>query len=135
VTSARLALGTDAVIDQGDARTAELPASRAVLLFDVLHMLPYEDQDRILARVVAALEPGGVLILREADASGGWRFQVIRVANRLKGVFEGDLRRRLCFRSAGEWVRTLEQRGFEVRLFPLDQETPLANILLQARRV
>jgi uncharacterized protein (DUF2062 family) len=127
------ALAGHAVVDQGDIRTFDLPPTRAVLMFDVLHMLPYEEQDKLLARIVKALEPGGVLILREADAAGGWRFRIIHIGNWLKGLWEGDPGRRFCFRSTSGWTERLEALGLTVRVFPLDERTPFANILIEAR--
>ena len=59
---------------------------RVVLLFDVLHMLRPPEQETLLATVSAALEPGGVVLIREADASGGWRFAVVRFGNRVKAL-------------------------------------------------
>ena len=131
---ARRALGRDAIVETGDIRTFELAPARAVLLFDVLHMLPYEEQDRVLARIAGALEPGGVLILREADASGGWHFRLTHVGNWLKGVVEGNPARRFYFRTLGGWAARLEELGFAVHSISLEQHTPFANVLIEARR-
>jgi uncharacterized protein (DUF2062 family) len=128
------ALQGEAIVDAGDARTFDLPAVRAVLLFDVLHMLPYDQQDRILTRVVSALEPGGVLVVREANAAGGWRMRVIQLANWCKGLFEGDPGRRFHFRSTREWIARFGQLGLTVRACPLDEHAPMANVLFEARR-
>jgi uncharacterized protein (DUF2062 family) len=131
--SARQALGDGGIIEDGDVCSFDLPVSRAVLLFDVLQMLPYEAQSDVLARIAASLEPGGVLIIREADRSGGWRFHIVHAANWVKGVFEGTFRRRFCFCSAAEWTKRLESLGFAVRCFSLSEDTQLANVLIEAR--
>jgi uncharacterized protein (DUF2062 family)/SAM-dependent methyltransferase len=128
------ALAGDAVVEAGDVRTFDLPPARAVLLFDVLHMLPYEEQDAVLARIAGALEPGGVLILREADAAHGWRFRVIHIGNWLKGIFEWVPGRRFYFRSTDGWVACLEELGFVVHPYSLEEYTPVANVLIEARR-
>jgi uncharacterized protein (DUF2062 family) len=132
--SARQALGGAGIIEEGNVCSFDLPMSRAVLLFDVLQMIPYGAQDALLARVAGTLEPGGVLIVREADRSGGWRFRVVQAANWLKGVFEGTLRRRFYFRSTKEWTERLESLGFVVQCFSLSEATRLANVLIEARR-
>ena len=41
------------------------------MILDVLHYNDYASQERILARVRAALAPGGVLLMRIGDADGG----------------------------------------------------------------
>src|SRR5688572_10173813 len=66
---ARAALGSDAEIVETDARTLSAGTARVVLLFDVLHMMPRPDQDALLAAAVRALEPGAMIVVREADAS------------------------------------------------------------------
>jgi uncharacterized protein (DUF2062 family)/trans-aconitate methyltransferase len=134
VRSARQALGEDATIGEADVRGVDIPRTDAILLFDVLHMLPREAQDELLARIARSLEPGGVLIIREADRAGGWRFRVISVANWMKGVCEGTLRRRFHFRSLAEWTEALTACGFSVRCFSLREHTVLANVLIEARK-
>ena len=54
-------------------------------------MMPQADQDALLAAAVGALEPGGVILVREADASAGWRFQAVRIGNRLTALASGRL--------------------------------------------
>ena len=134
VASGREALGEDATIEEADVCGVDIPRSDAVLLFDVLHMLSRDAQDALLARIAASLAPGGVLIIREADRAGGWRFRVIPVGNWLKGVFEGTLRRRFHFRSAAEWTQALAALGFAVRCISLRERTALANVLIVGRK-
>jgi SAM-dependent methyltransferase len=75
-----------ATIETLDLSEASLPRCEAVLLLDVLHLMAADKQDRLLEGVARALTPGGVLVLREADASGGWRFRMVRLGNRLRAL-------------------------------------------------
>ena len=134
VASARQALGEAGTIEEADVRAVALPRSDAVLLFDVLQMMHYDAQDQLLARIASSLAPGGVLVVREADRAGGWRFCAIHLFNWLKGVFEGTFTRRFYFRAEAEWTGRLEALGFAVRCFSLRDRTPLANVLIEARR-
>ena len=131
---ARQALGAEARIDVADLSEATLPSARAVLLLDVLHYLPAEAQKDLLARIAAALEPGGALLLRDADAAGGWRFTATRIQERLCALARRHWRQRFHYRSAVEWRQLLEDLGFEVDLTPMAEGTPYANVLLTARR-
>jgi uncharacterized protein (DUF2062 family)/SAM-dependent methyltransferase len=126
---ARAALGADAVILEGDARDVMPPACDAVLFFDVLHMLPEADQDRILDVLADRLGDGGVMLVREADAAAGWRFLAVRAGNRLKAFAFGHWRQRFHFRSAGEWTRAFAARGFDVAAQATGQGTPFGNVL------
>ena len=75
------------------------------------------------------------MILREADASGGWRFRAVQTVNWLVRAVRGQWRRRFYFRTATEWCRHLTQMGFEVSIQPMNRGTPFANVLLYARRI
>jgi uncharacterized protein (DUF2062 family) len=130
---ARAALGADAEILEADARTLAAGACRIVLLFDVLHMMPLHDQDALLATAVSALEPGGVILVREADASAGWRFQAVRVGNRLTALASGAWRQPLAFRTVGEWRECFSRLGLDVEGAPASAGTPFANHLFRLR--
>ena len=127
---ARRVLGDGAEIIAADARTERLPTARTILVFDVLHMMPAADQEALLRGLVAALEPGGVLLLREADAGAGWRFQAVNIANRLKALAFGYSSNGFCFRTAAQWQTLLETLGLGVELQPMGQGTPYGNVLL-----
>ncbi|HEY7058934.1 MAG TPA: DUF2062 domain-containing protein [Vicinamibacterales bacterium] len=125
------ALNGRATIVAGDARTVSLPPCDAVLLFDVLHMVPHGDQEDLLRRVSASLRPGGVLLVREADAGAGSTFRMVRIGNRLKAIVVGRWRQRFAFRTHGDWIDLLCRHGFEVTARPASTGTPFANLLLR----
>ena len=93
VRTARTALGEEAEIREEDLATFDPPACRIAVLLDVLHFLPFDDQERLLRRVAAAIEPGGSLILREPDAAAGARFALTRFAGRLFAILRGRRKR------------------------------------------
>ena len=132
--TAREALGDNAEIETADLRTAALPAAKAILLLDVLHYLPAADQEALLAKVAAALVPGGVVLIREADAAAGWRFTATRLQERLAAVLRGHWRQRFHYRSAGEWRELLAEQGLTVGMQPMGMGTPYANVLLTGQR-
>jgi hypothetical protein len=132
---ARAALGSDAEILEMDARTISPGTCRVILLFDVLHMMPRADQDAMLAAAVRALEPGGIILLREADASAGWRFQAVRFGNRLTALASGAWHQRFAFRTLDEWRACFSRHGLEVEGAPAGAGTPFANHLFRLRAV
>jgi SAM-dependent methyltransferase len=134
VRAAQRALGERACIEQRDLRDAVLPSCSAVIILDVLLYFAPTEQLRVLERVVRALEPGGVLLLREADAGAGLRFEVTRWSERLLEAARGRFRDGLCYRQAGEWSALLETLGFAVSSAPMSAGTPFANWLFVARR-
>jgi len=132
--AARLALHGEAVIETADLRDADFPPSRVVLLLDVLHYLPADAQEELLARAARALERGGLLLLRDANADGGWRFTATRLQERLSALARRHFRQRFHYRGLAEWRRILEALGFEVETEPMSEGTPYANVLIRARR-
>ena len=122
-----------ATIETLDLSEASLPPCRAVLLLDVLHLMTAEAQDRLLEDVARALTPGGVLVVREADASGGWRFRMVRLGNRLTALVQGRFGRHFSFRAAGAWTAKLKSLGFEVARLTPNRGGPFANFVVYAR--
>jgi uncharacterized protein (DUF2062 family) len=81
----RLLAGLQVHVETGDARAATLGQPEVITLLDVLHYSPLLEQQRWLDRCVAALAPGGVLLVRELDpgSKGVWAPRLERVAVRL----------------------------------------------------
>jgi SAM-dependent methyltransferase len=129
---ARHALEGDAEVIEGDARSVALDRARAVLLFDVLHLLPTADQELLIASLAARLEPGGVLLVREADTGGGWRFAAVHAGNRFKAFVTGTWRRQEFHpRTTSAWRDCFARHGFLVDVRPMGEGTPFANVLFR----
>jgi SAM-dependent methyltransferase len=133
---ARYALGDAAQVQAADALEAALPpAIDVVAIFDVLHLMDRAAQVPMVTRLAAAMRPGALLLVREADASAGWRFRMVRFGNRITALLRGRWRAQFAFRSAAEWQALLAELGFEVSVAPMGEGTPFANVLLVARRL
>ncbi|MBK7864045.1 MAG: DUF2062 domain-containing protein [Archangiaceae bacterium] len=132
VDLARKLLQDRAQIDQADARTIDPGQPDALVLLDVLHYCPPDEQRAWLSRLVAALAPGGVLVLRELDpaenrtsekieqqaVSAGW--------NKGAGVFPWPI---------SQLIAHLESLGLEVTRTPKAGKGVFkANALVVARR-
>ena len=115
------------------AGLAILPA-KAVTLLDVLHYLPAHEQENLVRRAGEALEPGGVILIREPDTALPVRFLVTRVGERLCSMMRGEWRRRLHYRSTEAWCALLERQGLSVETRPSWRNTPFANVLIRCRR-
>jgi len=128
---AREALHGDATILETDARQLNPAAARAVLLFDVLHLMSVDEQEQLLAGIARAIEPAGVVLVREADASAGWRFSAVRIGNRLKAWTAGTWRQRFHFRPRAAWVECFNRHGFDAEVRPMGAGTPFGNVLFR----
>ena len=136
VAIANTALGDKASIQQGDIRTADFPpCSDVIIILDVLMYMQPTEQRLVLQRVAQSLPAGGVLLLREANAAGGWRFHATRMAEQILSLLRGQGWPSLHYRSETEWITLLEELGFSVKCLPMSQGTPFANVLFRAKRV
>ena len=133
VARARAACGAPAIFIQADMRHADFGDADVVVMLDVLHYVEAAVQDAILERVRAALSPGGVLLLRVADAGRGWRFALTDWTDRMAMRARGHRFDRLHSRPAAAWRERLAGLGFRVGEQPMSAGTPFANVLLVAR--
>lgn len=117
----------------GDMCRTDLCGYDAITILDVLHYIPYAQQDVLLDQIRAALEPGGLLVTRIGNAQGGWRFRVSQWVDLIMANAQGHRIRSMYCRPLAEWIRTLEARGFSVTAQPMSEGTPFANVLLVAR--
>jgi uncharacterized protein (DUF2062 family)/SAM-dependent methyltransferase len=131
---ARTALGPDAEIIEQDARSIALDSYSVVVLFDVLHLMSARDQEAVVTAMAASLEPGGVILLRDADASAGWRFATVRIGNHLKAFINGDWRPTFHFRTTAEWLQCFDRLGLDAAVQPMGSGTPFANVLFRLTR-
>jgi uncharacterized protein (DUF2062 family)/trans-aconitate methyltransferase len=134
VSVAREALGEDARVECADLVDWQPPRCRAAILLDVLHYLPDDAQDALLGRIAAALEPGGFVILREADAVGSRAYRLTAAAERLRAVLRGHPRQRFWFRPVADLAARLEHLGLVVERQAMSEGTPFENHLVTARR-
>src|SRR4029077_8400783 len=74
VQTARRALGDGAQVDVRNLLAFDFPPCSVVVMLDVLMYVDWREQLRVLEKAAAALEPGGLLLLRETDADAGPAF-------------------------------------------------------------
>lgn len=135
VQLARRALGGSVQVDLRDLRDADFQPCSVIVLLDVLLYLGRAEQGRVIAEAAAALEPGGLLLLREADAGAGFAFRVTQWGERIAGALRGEFGQQLHYRSAVHWLAELAGRRFEVSAAPMSGGTPFANVLFVARKI
>lgn len=99
---------------------------------DVIYLLKFEDQDRLMAQCYERLPLGGTLTLKFTDTVPKWKhclalFQE-SVAVHLFGISKaGD--RRFYYRSSTEIQEKLGQLGFSVKTTRLDRWRPYADVV------
>lgn len=128
---ARRLLGEKAEVVSADARSVELGSPDAIVLLDVLHYNPVEEQRGWVERCVKALAPGGVLVVRELDLERGVTAtrveeRAVRTGwNKGGGVFTHPI---------GELHAWLSSLGLEVTRTPVGRGLFRANSMLVATK-
>ena len=131
---ARTATRDAVAIETEDLAGYDPPPAEVVLLLDVLHYMLADQQVALIRRVSATIPRGGLLLVREPDASLGLRFLWTRLSERLCAVFRLRGRQPFCYRSGEEWCKLLGDLGFETVRSEMWSGTPFGNVLIEARK-
>jgi len=115
---------------QADILEQELGTCDAVVILDVLYLIPYVKQEEIISRCRELLRPGGLLLIKTTDKRPRWKylwayFQEI-LAVKLLGITMGH---ELYFRESGDFVGLLERLGFRVRVERIDRGYPYPHVM------
>lgn len=131
----RAGVGLDASFAALDVRKADGDPADTVLLIDVLHYLPTDAQDALLARAATLVKPGGRLVVRDATAGAGWRSAFTLFVEWISMRIRFNLGERITLRHVErEVVPLLEEKGLRCTVTPCWRGTPFANVLLVAER-
>jgi trans-aconitate methyltransferase len=134
VRAARLALaGLDASVQVADVRTYPVPDAGLILIIDLLQYLEPDDQRAVLERCAASLRPGGILLVREPDTAGRWRWWVTRALD-IAALRTGGSGTHPRYQSAAAFTEILERAGLSVSVQTHRNVLPLTHIVIQARR-
>lgn len=134
VASGRLASADLAAVElvAADLRGYALPGADAVVLADVLHYWPLEEQRAILRRAAAALGPGGRLFVRETDRRArSWLTRALEGIAVRTGWNRGP---GLTYRTEEELRQELEQLGLRCECAEASSTVHQGNVLLWGRR-
>jgi len=134
VARGNLALGGEGVVERGDLRVAPLPPGDVVVLMDVLHYLEPDAQDRLLKRIVQALDPRGLLLTRVGDPTAGFAAAFSWGLDQAVAVARGQGLHRFHRRTIAAWTQALERHGLAVTAEPMNGGRLFANVLLVGRK-
>jgi 2-polyprenyl-3-methyl-5-hydroxy-6-metoxy-1,4-benzoquinol methylase len=137
IKRANIALSTlanPAAAEQGDMCSADFKQCDVTVILDVLHYVSYDAQIDVLKRVYSALSPNGVMLLRVGDAAAGWPFKMSNWVDAVVTTLRGHRLSKLYCRPLTQWLKVLNDIGFEVQALPMSEGTLFANVMLLARK-
>lgn len=105
----------------------ELPACQGIALIDVMHYLEADAQEALLDRCVQALEPGGVIVLRDPDPDGRLKFDLTRAHEGFATRFGLTHAQVGQYRRGAEWSFQMRLRGLATEVLPLKRMSPYAD--------
>lgn len=117
----------------GDMRETDMNDADVIAILDVLHYIPYQEQDSMLDHIRKALGNNGLFITRVGNAGSGLRFMTSQIVDFCISFAQGHRMARMWCRPLDEWISALESRGFEVQAIPMSDKTPFANVMLVSR--
>lgn len=120
-------------IEQGDMNAIAFGRPDVITILDALHYFDHAGQEDVLARIRAALPPGGIFLTRVGDAAAGLPFHLCNLVDRAVTFVRGHRLPRLYCRPLSAWLELLRRLGFAVETDPMNEGKPFANVMLVCR--
>lgn len=113
ITSAQKTVGKRESIQfiHGDAITTKLPAVDCYLMVDVLHHMPFSNQEKLISFIAKSLKKNSVLIIKEVDPADKIPFLFGHLIEKLLYPKE-----RIYARSYKEWKKLFNSLGLSCTL-------------------
>ena len=117
----------------GNIHDTPYPKIDAVVIFDVLHYLPYDAQVDVLNKIKVALGESGLLLLRIGDKSAGLGFKISQWTDRVVALARGLRKPPTFCRTLEQWETLLHEHGFHTSSTPIGNGFSFSNVLITAR--
>ncbi|HVZ79741.1 MAG TPA: class I SAM-dependent methyltransferase [bacterium] len=120
-------------VSKGDFRKIPRRAYQGIALVDVLHYLPYEEQEALMKDAFRRLARGGVFLFRDVDRRPGFSSLWNRLHEGLMTGLGFTKAGGLHFRSRVQWDQLARRVGFQVRSEATGR-FPFADVLFWCRK-
>lgn len=107
----------------------------AVVIIDVLYLLPPDARAALLDEAIRRVNPGGVIVVKEADRSPRWKAMLTvlqeLVSTKVLRITEGE---QVEFAPPSEFVEQLRAAGLETSLVRADRGYVHPHVVISGRR-
>lgn len=111
-----------------DITKEKIDQSKIILLIDLFHHIPFENQLLFLQQCIEKTPKGGYIIFKDIDRKPGWKFRVNYIQDYL---FTG--KKTYC-RDKDEYMEFFMKNGFNAEYFDLKKGYPYSHYLIRARK-
>lgn len=121
-----------------DIREFQIFNCGAIVIIDVLCMLPYDDQERILVKCYECLQNDGIMIIKDSTKFPLWKYVYMRVEEWVKTrlrVYGKEIEGNGLFVwKSKDFISLLNKTGFDVSTVPLKSHLPYPGIFYICRK-
>jgi len=115
-----------------DIREVQIPRCDAILMIDVLSMLPYRDQERILSHCYEKLYSSGILLIKDTSKSPYWKYAYAYIEEVIKArlaVYGKEIARHPSrYWDVQDFLKLLGKIGFHPTMIPLKSCLPYPGV-------
>lgn len=123
---------------KADIREVQIPRCNAVVMIDVLSMLPYRDQERTLTQCYQMLCGDGILVIKDTSKSPYWKYVYAYIEEVIKaksGVYGKEITKHSSrYWAAQEFLKLLNRIGFHATMIPLKSRLPYPGAFYICRK-
>jgi 2-polyprenyl-3-methyl-5-hydroxy-6-metoxy-1,4-benzoquinol methylase len=119
-----------------DALETEIPVSDAIVISDVLHYMPEEEQEKLIRKCIEKLKPGGIMMIRDADREMEKEHAWTRLSEFLStriGFNRTITEDRMLYFTSGRKIMTiLKENGLVAEILP--ESRTMSNVIFVGKK-
>ncbi len=111
-----------------DVRSDTIDQAEIILLIDLFHHVPFENQLPFLKQCIEKTPPGGYIVFKDIDRKPWWKFRVNYIQDYL------FTRERTYCRDKDQYMEYFKENGFDAEYFDLKKGYPYSHYLIRAKK-
>ncbi len=122
-----------------DVREFRIPRCRAVIMIDILYMLTFQEQERLLSRCYEKLRDNGVVVIKDNCKSPYWKYAYAYMEDVIKTKL-GAYGKEVAENSSRYWnvddfLELLGRIGFRAVAIPLKSHLPYPGVFYVCQKL
>jgi trans-aconitate methyltransferase len=122
-----------------DVRDFHIPSCSAVIMIDILYMLTFGEQERLLSRCYEKLSDSGVVIIKDNCKSPYWKYAYAYIEDVIKtklGVYGKEVAENSSrYWNVDDFLELLGRIGFRAMAIPLKSYLPYPGVFYVCRKL